>query len=370
MPLTPSPAVSDSTAIHVRAALALADFSLDVDMTLPGRGVTALFGRSGSGKTTCLRIIAGLQRTGQGFVAIGGEVWQDEARAVFLPVHRRRLGYVFQEANLFPHHDVRGNLAYAYKRVPAAERSVTWESAVELLGVGPLLERQASSLSGGERQRVAIARALLSSPQILLMDEPLSALDSASKAAILPYLERLHDELAIPVIYVSHALEEVARLADHLVMLEAGRVIAAGPVTEILNRLDLPTAFGDDTGAVLETQLAEHDDHYALSRLSFDGGSLWVSRVQRPLGARMRARVLARDVSLTLTPPQQTSILNIMAVRVEDICDDGPDRINLRLGLGESSVLLARITRRSCDQLRLAIGLHLYAQVKSVALLG
>ncbi len=351
--------------------VARANFSLSVQLDLPARGVIALFGRSGCGKTTCLRGIAGLERATRGRVALGDQVWQDDARGVFVPVHKRALGYVFQEASLFPHLSVRGNLEYAYSRVPRGQRTVTWDAAVELLGVAPLIDRRPHRLSGGERQRVAIARALLASPAILLLDEPLAALDTTSKAAILPYLERLHDELAIPVLYVSHSIEEVARLADHIVMLEAGRVVAEGPLVVVLNRLDLPTAFADDTGAVIEATVAEHDERYALTRLSFEGGTLWVGRVDRSLGARTRARVLARDVSLTLEAPRATSILNVIPARVQEVRDDGPDKVNVRLLLDNTATtLLARVTRRSADVLHLAPGARVFAQVKSVALVA
>ncbi len=351
--------------------LSLGEFSLSLDLNLPGRGVTALFGRSGSGKTSCLRAIAGLARTARGRIAIGEEIWQDDALGIFVPVHKRSLGYVFQEASLFAHRDVRGNLDYAYSRVPAGRRSVNWDTAIDLLGIAPLLDRRPNKLSGGERSRVAIARALLASPAILLMDEPLAALDAASKAAILPYLERLHDELAIPVLYVSHSIEEVARLADHIVMLEAGRVVADGPLVEVLNRLDLPTAFAEDSGSVIETTVAAHDEQYALSRLAFAGGELWVGRVEHAVGVRMRARVLARDVSLSLEAPRGSSILNVLPACVEEIHDDGPDRVNVRLALdGATTHLLARVTRRSRDTLTLAPGLRLFVQVKSVALVA
>ena len=370
MPSTPGREASEKK-LRARFDLQLGSFSLSIDLNLPGHGVTALFGRSGSGKTSSLRVIAGLERAARGFVAIGDEVWQDDSRKLFVPVHKRSLGYVFQEASLFPHRDVRGNLDYALSRVPDGRRSVSWDTAVELLGVGPLLDRRTQQLSGGERQRVAIARALLSSPEILLMDEPLAALDSTSKAAILPYLERLHDELAIPVLYVSHSIEEVARLADHIVMLEAGRVVAEGPLVEVLNRLDLPTAFADDTGSVIEATVAEHDEAYALTKLAFEGGALWVGHIDRSIGARMRARVLARDVSLALEAPQGSSILNVLPARVEEIRDDGPDKVNVRLSLDDAATsLLARITRRSRDVLALAPGQRVFAQVKSVALVA
>ncbi|HYR05404.1 MAG TPA: molybdenum ABC transporter ATP-binding protein, partial [Gallionella sp.] len=323
----------------------------------------------GSGKTTLLRCIAGLERKASGMLQVKGEVWQEGAR--FLPVHRRPLGYVFQEAGLFPHLSVRQNLEYGLKRIPPGQRRVQLEQAVEWLGLGKLIERGSpAGLSGGERQRVAIGRALLTSPRLLLMDEPLSALDAASKRDILPYLERLHGELDIPVIYVSHSLDEVARLADQLVLMEQGRVIASGAINEILGRLDLTTAHLDDAGAVIEASVAAHDEKYHLSRLDFSGGRLWVSRVEHTIGSMVRARVLARDVSIATVAPQGSSISNIIAARIDDIQDEGPDRVNLRLSVGSGQILLSRITRRSRDQLGLRPGMEVFAQVKSVALIA
>lgn len=365
----PDPVPADPAPLQIRFGVDYAGFSLHLDLLLPGRGVTALFGPSGCGKTTCLRAVAGLQRVCGARIAIGGELWQDDASGVFVPVHRRALGYVFQEASLFPHLSVRGNLDYALRRVPRGSRRVEFEQAVALLGLVSLLERRPSELSGGERQRVAIARALLCSPTLLLMDEPLAALDALSKATILPYLERLHDALAIPVLYVTHAIEEVARLADHLVLLDAGRVVASGSLDEVLTRLDLPTAVGDDSGAVIKARIGCHDTRYAQTRLDFDGGSLWVAQIDKPEGGSVRVRVLARDVSLALQAAAASSILNILPARVREIRDDGPDRVKVSLSLG-AVTLLARITRRSRDLLALQPGLSLFAQVKSVALLA
>ena len=357
------------TAIHARFKLDYPNFALDVDLDLPGRGITAFFGPSGSGKTTLLRCIAGLERASEALLKVHGELWQDESR--FLPVHRRPLGYVFQEASLFSHLSVRQNLEYGYKRIPAAERTVQLEQVVAWLGLNHMLGRKdTASLSGGERQRVAIGRALLSSPRLLLMDEPLSALDTVSKQEIFPYLERLHNELEIPVLYVSHALDEVARLADHLVLLEKGRVIASGALNDTLSRLDLPTAHMHDAGAVIEARVNVHDEVYQLTQLNFKGGNLWVSKVERVVGSVVRARVLARDVSIAVTAPQGSSITNILAASIAEIQDEGPDRVNLRLVVGGEQLLLSRITRRSRDQLGLVVGMKVFAQVKSAALIA
>jgi molybdate transport system ATP-binding protein len=355
--------------IHARFDLAYPGFALHADIQFPARGITALFGPSGSGKTTLLRCIAGLERAHGGLLRVKDEVWQDGAR--FLATHRRRLGYVFQEASLFPHLSVRRNLEYGLQRVPAAGRKVQLEQAVEWLGLGELIARKdPASLSGGERQRVAIGRALLTSPSLLLMDEPLAALDAASKQEIFPYLEQLHSELEIPVLYVSHALDEVARLADHLVLLEQGRIIASGTLGETLSRLDLPTAHLDDAGTVIEAKVALHDEAYHLSRLDFSGGSLWVSKVGRAVGSEVRARVLARDVSVATIAPQGSSIANILAARIAGIQDEGPDRVSLRLAVSGGQMLLSRITRRSRDLLGLAMDMQVFAQVKSVALIA
>ncbi len=273
-------------------------FSLDAGFSAPGQGVTALFGGSGSGKTTVLRCVAGLERA-RGHCRIRGETWQDERG--FLPSHRRPIGYVFQEASLFPHLSVRGNLEFGWRRVNATERRIRFEDAVELLGIGPLLRRATARLSGGERQRVAIARALLTSPRLLLMDEPLSALDHTSKEAIIPYLERVFDELGLPVLYISHHPDEVARLADHMVLLEAGKVRASGEAADLMTRLDLPLARFDSASAFLDGQVAGHDDTFHLTYVDTDAGRFTVPREDLEIGRRARIQVHARDVSLALT---------------------------------------------------------------------
>ncbi|MDP4027530.1 MAG: molybdenum ABC transporter ATP-binding protein [Gallionella sp.] len=355
--------------IQARFDLSYPGFALHAELQVFAHGVIALFGPSGSGKTTLLRCIAGLERIPNGALQVKDEVWQEGAS--FMPVHRRPLGYVFQEASLFPHLSVKENLEYGLKRIPPEQRRIELEQVVEWLGLSKLIDRASpAGLSGGERQRVAIARALLTSPRLLLMDEPLSALDAASKREILPYLERLHSELDIPVIYVSHSLDEVARLADQLVLMEQGRVIASGALNEMLGRLDLPTAHLDDAGSMIESSVGIHDGEYHLTRLDFSGGSLWVSRVERAIGSRVRARVLARDVSIATVAPQGSSISNILAARIDEIRDEGPDRVNLRLSVGSGQLLLSRITRRSRDQLGLTPGMEMFAQVKSVALIA
>jgi molybdate transport system ATP-binding protein len=356
--------------IHARFRLAYVNFALDVDLRLPGRGVTTLFGHSGSGKTTCLRCFAGLERASDACLEINGELWQDSQRSLFVPTHRRALGYVFQEASLFPHLSVRRNLEYGMQRVDKSARRVSWTRVIELLGIGHLLERMPERLSGGERQRVGIARALLTSPRLLLMDEPLAALDLRRKHEILPYLERLHDELDIPVLYVSHSPDEVARLADYLVLLDEGKVVAQGALQQILARLDLPTAFSEDAGVVIEARVAEHDRAYHLTRLEFRGGSVLVAQRSAALGQKLRFRVHARDVSLALSRSTDSSITNVLAATVRELAEaDTPAHVLVRLDAA-GTPLLARITRRSSDHLGLAPGLSVWAQIKSVALLG
>lgn len=358
--------------IQARFHLARTGFTLDVDLKLPGTGVTALFGPSGCGKTTLLRCMAGLERTGNGRLSVQGTVWQDQH--VFVPTHQRPVGYVFQEANLFTHLSVQRNLQYGQSRVPAAQRRVDWAHTIDLLGIGHLLERMPQGLSGGERQRVAIARALLTSPRLLLMDEPLAALDLQRKQDILPYLERLHDTLDIPVLYVSHSPDEVARLADHIVVLDNGQVRAAGPLKEVLTNIDLPIHLGEDAGVVLQAQVVERDAQWHLARVAFPGGSLWVRDGGHALGQAVRVRILARDVSLALSPAQDSSILNSLSATVDHLaCDDHPALALVRLTVADAqgtSALLARLSQRSAAGLQLAPGQTVWVQIKAMAMVG
>jgi molybdate transport system ATP-binding protein len=354
--------------LSLRVQLARPEFTLDVTCELPAQGISALFGRSGGGKTTLLRCIAGLERSARGRIDFNGESWQDDG--LFVPAHRRAVGYVFQESSLFPHLDVRGNLEFGLRRVPPSQRRMDFDQAVTLLDLSALLQQRAQRLSGGERQRVAIARALLTSPQLLLMDEPLSNLDQASKAEILPHLERLRDQSAIPLIYVSHALGEVMRLADHLVLLESGRVQAAGPLQQLLSRSDLPLADFEDSGSVFDAVVEEHDPLYHLSYVRIAAGRLAISLKSVPVGGRIRVRIDARDVSLALKTPELSSIINVLPATVLEIRDDrDPAQALVRLAAGNEP-LLARITRRSAVQLGIVPGMALYAQIKGVALMG
>ncbi|MFA9439176.1 molybdenum ABC transporter ATP-binding protein [Uliginosibacterium sp. sgz301328] len=358
--------MSEELSIAVRHAFA--DFSLDVDLRLPGRGVTVLFGHSGSGKTTLLRCVAGLERAPRARIALNGDCWQDD-NGHFVPTWQRSVGYVFQEASLFAHLDVRANLAYGMKRALGSAGQDDILRMAQRFGIDPLLSRRPAGLSGGERQRVAIARALLTRPRLLLMDEPLSALDAARKEEILPYLEALHDELDIPVLYVTHQIEEAARLADHLVLMEQGRVTSSGPLDSTLARLDLPLARNQDAGVVIETHVLGHDADWHLTQLGFAGGELWVSERPFPIGRAVRVRILARDVSVAHSAVHDSSIQNRFACTLAGIAPaDDPAQCLLALDAG-GVPLVARITRRAADQLGLTVGAQVWAQVKAVALL-
>lgn len=353
--------------IEVKLQSRLGEFDLDVDFEAPAKGITALFGRSGSGKTSVLRAMAGLYKTAGAVVKVNGEVWQDARR--FLPTHKRPLGYVFQEASLFPHLSVKQNLEYGWRRIPESERQIKFDDVVGLLGIEPLLQRATVRLSGGERQRVAIARALLTSPKLLLMDEPLSALDHGAKQAILPYLESLHDEFDIPSLYVSHDPNEVAHLADHMVLLERGKVIAQGEAATLLTRVDLPLAGYDDAASLLEGFISAHDETYHLTWIAMDCGRVAVAREDLPVGHHTRVEIRARDVSLSLSAHSDTSIINILPAKVIDTHDINQTQTIVRLELLDGQTLLSRITRRSAVGMGIHEGMHLYAQVKSVALL-
>lgn len=337
-------------------------FSLDVEQVLPRRGVTALFGHSGSGKTTLLRCIAGLERPESEKLLVDGESWHG------LPAHRRNIGYVFQEASLFPHLTARGNLDYAIRRSRKPVDASQFARVVEMLGIEHFLQRYPDKLSGGERQRVAIARALLKSPRLLLMDEPLASLDQRRKQDVLPYLENLHQQLEIPIVYVSHAIDEVARLADHVLIMQNGSVSASGDVTNVFSRTDLPLHIGDETGVILQGTVAERDDPWHLTRVHFNGGDLWLRDSGDTLGDTVRVRVLARDISLSLSIDDKTSILNRLKCSITEILEDKDEAMALaKLQVG-TNTLLARLTRRSVAQLALRPGMTVWAQIKSAAM--
>ena len=359
--------MSDGAGIDLRLQCARADFTLSVDLTLPARGISVLFGPSGSGKTSLLRCVAGLEPTAQGRVRIGDQVWLDSARGICRPVHQRALGYVFQEASLFEHLDVRRNLEYGVRRTRSAASEQTLAQAVQRLGIGHLLHRSVDSLSGGERQRVAMARALATQPDLLLLDEPLASLDGARKREVLPWLERLRDALDIPMLYVTHSLDELTRLGDHLVVLEHGRVTASGPVAETVALLDERMLEGQEMGVLIEAQVASIDPQWHLARVSLAGGDWWVRDEGLAVGARVRMRVLARDVSLVTEEPQHTSIQNHLPVHIESVTPDAhPSQVLVHLRAPHGR-LLARITQRAWSGLGLQLGQGVWAQVKSVA---
>src|SRR5438552_6335727 len=344
----------------------LGDFTLDATFE-SGGGLTALFGRSGSGKTSLVNAIAGLIRPTRGHIAVDGEVLTDTASGVFVPARRRHIGYVFQEGRLFPHLTVRQNLLYGHWFAPRRGRAGEIEQVIELLGLGDLLGRRPANLSGGEKQRVAIGRALLAQPRLLVMDEPLASLDEERKTEILPYIERLRDEFAIPIVYVSHAIAEVTRLATTIVVLSEGRVAAIGPTAEIMGRIDLfPLTGRAEAGAILNTRVAEHDVRFGLTTLRSAAGDLRVPYIDMRLGAQLRVRIRARDVMIALEPPRGLSALNILPGTVAEIAEAEGASVEMRLDCA-GQPLLARLTRHSVARLGLVPGRRVYAVIKSIA---
>ena len=353
--------------LEVDIALARGTFRLEAAFASDAP-IVALFGRSGCGKTTLVQAIAGLARPERGRIVAGGRTLFDTARGIDLPPEARRVGYVFQDAVLFPHLNVRHNLAYGERLTPAAERFVDNERVIALLGLAALLERRPASLSGGEKQRVAIGRALLASPRLLLMDEPLASLDGARKTEILAYVELLRDELRLPIVYVSHALDEVTRLADHVVVLADGRAVAEGPVAEVMTRTDLKPHTGRfEAGAVFETVVARHDERFGLTALAFAGGELVVPNLDALPGEPVRARIRARDVALALTRPEGISIQNVFEAQVRALDAASGPIVEVTLAIGPQP-LLARVTRKAAVELALAPGRRVFALVKAVSI--
>jgi molybdate transport system ATP-binding protein len=329
--------------------------------------IVGLFGRSGSGKTSLVNTFAGIARPERGRIVVNETTLFDSERGIDLPPERRRLGYVFQDDLLFPHLDVESNLLYGFRRAPDTERVIEPRHVIELLGLGPLLRRLPHALSGGEKQRVAIGRALLAQPRLLLMDEPLASLDMPRRDEVLRYIELLRDDLSIPIVYVSHSVAEITRLADTVVLLSAGKAIAVGDVEDVMSRGDLRPQTGRyEAGAVLDTTVAAHDTEYELTTLRFAGGELVVPSVEGLVGERVRVRIRARDVSLALVRPEQLSIVNVLNASVVALSDEEGPIVDVQLKVGEAP-LLARITRRSRDQMRLAAGQRVYALVKAVS---
>ncbi len=351
--------------IECRFKITNDNFSMDFDLSIPLKGVTVIFGPSGSGKTTLLRALSGLEKN-NGYLKVGDVIWESDKQ--LLPTHQRSIGYVFQEPSLFKHLSVKRNIEYGYKRSKMTNQSVM-DEAIALLQIDHLINRKVVDLSGGERQRVAIARALSSAPEILLMDEPLASLGEQHKREILPFLELLPLKLNIPIIYVTHSIDEAAYLGDHLVLLEEGKVSASGEITDMLTRLDLTLSHGERAASIIKAVVSKYDEKYNLTHIDFSGGQFVIPRKQLSKGERVRLRIEARDISLTIHRQSDTSILNIIPVTIEAIADEGKAQVQIRLIAG-SDLLLSCITRKSAEQLDLKVGKKLYAQIKSVALLS
>jgi molybdate transport system ATP-binding protein len=381
--------------IKARFQLVFGEFHFDVDLALPGSGITVLLGESGCGKTTLLRCMAGLEQPSQGFFAVNGETWQDSKQNCFLPTHRRNIGYVFQDANLFPHLTVAENLLFGLKRIradtpitpgvigtwwqkrfvapktaiqPIEDNNENFNAIVALLGLGHLLDRKPDRLSGGEKQRVAIARALVLNPAILLMDEPLASLDGKRKQEVMPFLQKLHQDLRIPLIYVTHSQDEAAQLADFLVLMDKGKIQAAGSASATFGRIDLPLAQDRQAAVIWEGVIARHEPEYNLSQATFGGKLLNLPLIDRPVGAKIRVQLLARDVSLTLQPPEMSSILNILPATVTNLNDIHLGQCVVQLQVG-GEILLSHITQKSRQLLALKGGMEVYVQIKGSSLL-
>jgi molybdate transport system ATP-binding protein len=354
--------------LDVRLRRRIGAFSLDVAFTGPESGVTALFGASGAGKTMAVNAIAGIVAVDAGHVRLGPLSFFDTDRGIDLPIRRRRISTVFQDARLFPHMSVENNLLYGWRRIETGERRIDVDHVIDMLGIRALLHRRPHKLSGGEKQRVGLGRALLAHPRLLLMDEPLASLDNARKAEILPYIERLRDEAEMPIIYVSHSIEEVIRLAGTLVVLERGRVIAAGDVFEVMGRLGLlPPGGPYEAGAVVPCHIARHDDANALTHVAFEGGGLVLPRLDLSVGVSIRVRILARDVLVALDKPHAISAQNILPGRVAGLRYEDGAYAEVQIAVG-SVRLLARITRSSSERLALAVGKPVFAIIKSMSI--
>ena len=360
--------------IEVDIAQRLGAFYLHAAFAAPGSGATVVFGPSGAGKSCLLAAIAGLRRPDRGRIAIGEEVLFDAARGIDVAAEDRRIGFVFQEARLFPHLGVRANLEYGQRRRRGDGAAARFDDIVALLGIAALLERRPATLSGGEKQRVAIGRALLSNPRLLLLDEPLAALDDPRKAEILPFLERLRDEFGVPMLYVTHAMEEVTRIADHLVLLDQGGVTAAGAPTELLTRLDLPLLVDrGDVGSVLIGRIAGHDVERGVTHVAVGAADFLLSHVELPIGHAVRLRVLARDVAIATKRPEGLSVQNVLPGRLTASAARPNQRRLLRIAVGgdagdpAGAALLALLTEDSARRLHLEPGQEVFALVKSVA---
>ena len=355
---------SSAGTIRMRYGMRRGDFALDVSAELSMRGITGVFGPSGAGKTSLLRCIAGLERPTVGKLVVDGDVWQDWENKVDRPTHQREIGYVFQEPRLFPHLDIRDNLNFGRKRA-RRDHGFNFDQVVDLLGLESLLHRRTQTISGGEAQRVAIGRALLRSPRVILMDEPVVALDAARRDEVLPFIDRLHSSLNVPVLYVSHNIDEICLLCDQLLVVDKGSALAHGPLQEVLMRTDLPVLAGDEAGSLLRATCTAYDEEHALSEVAVSAGRLWVPGRLEP-SRELRLRLRANDISLARERPRKTSILNLLPATIEDIQQDKDASVLVHLNAGEDR-LLSRITRRSAAELALAVGDDVIAQVKSVS---
>lgn len=345
-------------------------FVLELDVQCPDQGITVILGASGSGKTSLLRCVAGLERPDRARIEMGGVLWQDDSQGVYLPTWQRALGYVFQESSLLPHLTVQQNLVYGLQRASARPQVHSLAQAIELLGIGHLLTRSPAALSGGERQRVALARALASQPRVLLLDEPMASLDASRRQEILPWLEKMRDELHLPMLYVTHAADEAARLGAHMLVLDRGQLKAQGTVTEVFANIHQPLVAGEDMGALLQGRLVERHSDWHLCRVAFEGGELWLRDSGLAVGQAVRMRLLAKDVSIATVAPQHTSIQNALSAVIEAMASDAhPSQVLVRLRVGPS-VVLSRITQRAWSTLGLQVGQRVYLQVKSVALVA
>ena len=341
-------------------------FEIDAEFVTEISGVTALFGRSGSGKTSLVNMLAGLETPDEGRLVLSGKVLFDSAKQINLTPERRGLGYVFQESRLFPHMNVERNLVYGMTKDKRGQLA-TFEQVIRLLDIGHLLARRPNSLSGGERQRVALGRALLASPRLLLMDEPLASLDARRKSEILPFIERLRDELSLPIVYVSHAIEEIVRLADSLILLSDGKVIASGAIEDVTSRLDLfPFTGRYEAGAVVSTTVKEVDNGFGLSTLVFNGGTLLVPSMDLAPGSSLRLRIRARDISLAIERPKNTSLLNILPGTIEDIREAGPAQVEVAVNVGVK--LVARVTKKARHDLDLKPGDSVFTMIKAISI--
>ncbi len=353
--------------LEINLQRTLGTFEIKADFEVTSHGVSAIYGRSGSGKTSLVNMVAGLEKPDTGRIVIDGEVLFDKDKGINLPPEKRRLGYVFQEARLFPHLSIEKNLLYGKSTLSPQDNIVTFEQIVKLLDISHLLKRRPYSLSGGEKQRVALGRALLAAPRILLMDEPMASLDAHRKSEILPFIERLNEEVNLPIIYVSHAIEEIIRLADSLILMSEGRVVASGPIEEVTSRLDLfPLTGRYEAGAVVSTTVNLNDNGFGLSVLAFNGGELLVPKVDINKGSKLRLRIRARDVSIATQKPENTSVLNILPGTIKELREIGESQVEVSLDIGVS--LLARVTKKARHDLKLEPGSNVFAMIKAIAI--